>query len=256
MPNGLLICSSMVLLPEALCNLLTSDNSVALCVTVSNWLAFNQAKRIVCRTVSRFPISSWETLFRISSANFFRRYWINFWKIPQNASFDLEPFVYKSLKKKLPELREAIDDHITPEQTGKLKEIKAHYENLESRKAELEELTLVLAASYQQELTILQTAPGIRSDFTAIGIISEIGTNMEAFHSAKHLYSWAGLTPTNNESARKKKAVWVSKNGCYIKPLLVQCANAVVTSKKASWDSQQLSPYQKVSRSQESQLLP
>ena len=55
---------------------------------------------------------------------------------------------------------------------------------------------------------------------------------MEAFPSAKHLCSWAGLTPTNNESAGKKKSVRVSKAGCYIKPLLVQCANAVVTSKK------------------------
>ena len=120
----------------------------------------------------------------------------------------------------------------TPEQAGKLKIIKAHYENLESRKAELEELILALAAPYQQELAILQTAPGIRSDFTAIGIISEIGTNMEAFLSAKHLCSWAGLTPTNNESAGKKKSVRVSKAGCYIKPLLVQCANAVIKSNK------------------------
>jgi len=151
---------------------------------------------------------------------------------PADTSFDLEPLVFKSLKKKLPELRDAIDGYITTEQAGKLKVIKAHYENLESRKAELEELILALAAPYQQELAILQTAPGISSDFTAIGIISEIGTNMEAFPSAKHLCSWAGLTPTNNESAGKKKSVRVSKAGCYIKPLLVQCANAVVTSKK------------------------
>ena len=151
---------------------------------------------------------------------------------PEDTSFDLEPLVFKSLKKKLPELRDAIDGYITPEQAGKLKIIKAHYESLESRKAELEELILALAAPYQQELAILQTAPGISSDFTAIGIISEIGTNMEAFPSAKHLCSWAGLTPTNNESAGKKKSVRVSKAGCYIKPLLVQCANAVVKSSK------------------------
>ena len=151
---------------------------------------------------------------------------------PEDTSFDLEPLVFKSLKKKLPELRDAIDGYITPEQAGKLKIIKAHYESLESRKAELEELILALAAPYQQELAILQTAPGISSDFTAIGIISEIGTNMEAFPSAKHLCSWAGLTPTNNESAGKKKSVRVSKAGCYIKPLLVQCANAAIKSKK------------------------
>ena len=48
----------------------------------------------------------------------------------------------------------------------------------------------------------------------------------------KHLCSWAGLTPTNNESAGKKKSVRVSKAGCYIKPLLVQCANAAIKSKQ------------------------
>ncbi len=142
------------------------------------------------------------------------------------------PRIIKSLKKKLPELRDAIYGYITVEQAGKLKVNKAHYENLESWKAELEELILAPAAPYQQELSILQTAPGIRSDFTAIGIISEISTNMEAFPSAKHLCSWAGLTPANNESAGKKKSVRVSKAGCYIRPLLVQYANAVVTSKK------------------------
>lgn len=52
---------------------------------------------------------------------------------PADTSFDLEPLVYKSLKKKLPELRDAIDGFITPEQAGKLKIIKDHYENLESR---------------------------------------------------------------------------------------------------------------------------
>ncbi len=131
---------------------------------------------------------------------------------PADTSFDLEPLVFKSLKKKLPELRDAIDGYITPEQAGKLKVIKAHYENLESRKAELEELILALAVPYQQELAILQTAPGISSDFTAIGIISEIGTNMEAFPSAKHLCSWAGLTPTNNESAGKIWRLFLRRN--------------------------------------------
>lgn len=92
---------------------------------------------------------------------------------PADTSFDLEPLVYKSLKKKLLELRDAIDGHITPEQAGKLKVIKAHYENLESRKAELEELILALTAPYQQELSILQTAPVIRSDFTASASFSK-----------------------------------------------------------------------------------
>ena len=130
-------------------------------------------------------------------ANLLRRYRINFWKIPQIHLLTLNP-LFTKIFKKLPELRDAIDGYITPEQVGKLNAIKVHYESLESQKAELEELILALAAPYQQELAILQTAPGIRSDFTDIGIISEIGTNMEAFPSAQHLCLWAGLTPTNN----------------------------------------------------------
>ena len=113
---------------------------------------------------------------------------------PLDTSFDIEPLIHGSMKKKLSELE--------------------------------------LASPYQQKLDIILTAPGINNPFTAIGVISEIGVNMEAFPSAKHVCSWAGLTPTNNESAGKKKSVRVSKAGCYIKPLLVQCANAVVTSKK------------------------
>jgi transposase len=55
---------------------------------------------------------------------------------------------------------------------------------------------------------------------------------MSVFPTAKNLCSWAGLTPQNNESAGKKKSIRISKAGVYIKPLLVQCANAVVKSEK------------------------
>ncbi len=151
---------------------------------------------------------------------------------PLDTSFDIAPLVHGSMKGKISDLELAVDGYITPEQAGKLKIIKKHFEDLESRKAELEELILALAGPYQQELDLILTAPGLKNTFTAVGIISEIGVNMEAFPSAKHLCSWAGLTPTNNESAGKKKSVRVSKAGCYIKPLLVQCANAVVTSEK------------------------
>lgn len=78
----------------------------------------------------------------------------------------------------------------------------------------------------------IQFASVVSYVFTAIGIISKIGVNMEATPSAKYLYSWAGLTPTNNVSAWKKKSIRVSKARYYIKPLLVQCTNSVTTSEK------------------------
>jgi hypothetical protein len=67
---------------------------------------------------------------------------------------------------------------------------------------------------------------------TAIAIIGEIGVDMSVFFSVRHLCSWAGVVPANNESAGKKKSVRCARAGVYIKPLLVQCAHAVVKSKK------------------------
>ena len=75
------------------------------------------------------------------------------------------------------------------------------------------------------------TAPGIQS-FAAIGIISEIGVDMSVFPTSKHLCSWAGLTPQNNESAGKKKTTRISRAGAYIKPLLVQCALCAIRAKR------------------------
>ena len=182
-----------------------------------------------CLTVSNIQLASVVTdTFGKSSQKILDKILEN----PQDTSFDIKPLIHGSLKKKLPELELAIDGYITTEQAGKLKIIKKHFEDLESRKAELEELILALVSPYQQELDLILTAPSFTNVFTAIGIISEIGVNMEAFPSAKHLCSWAGLTPTNNESAGKKKSVRVSKAGCYIKPLLVQCANAAIKSKQ------------------------
>jgi len=151
---------------------------------------------------------------------------------PLDTSFDLEPLVHRSLHKKLPELQLAIDGFITPEQAGKLKIIKQHHTDLTERKSDLEFIILSLSVPYAEEIDLILTVPSFKNIFSAITVVSEIGVNMDMFPTAKHLCSWAGLTPTNNESAGKKKSVRISKAGCYIKPLLVQCANAVVKSEK------------------------
>jgi len=151
---------------------------------------------------------------------------------PSNTDLDMDSLVYGKLRNKIPELKLAIDGFITPEQAGKLIVIKQHYEDLKDRKSDLEKLILSLAGSYIEEINLILTVPSFKNIFSAITVISEIGANMDVFPTAKHLCSWAGLTPTSNESAGKRKSVRVSRAGVYIKPLLVQCATAASKSKK------------------------
>lgn len=51
------------------------------------------------------------------------------------------------------------------------------------------------AQKYKTFVDLACELPGIDT-FSAIWIIAEIGTNMDVFQDAKHLTSWAGLTPT------------------------------------------------------------
>ena len=102
---------------------------------------------------------------------------------------------------------------------------------LELCRLNLQSLSLTTAEKYLPQLNLVTTAPGIQS-FAAIGIISEIGVDMSVFPTSKHLCSWAGLTPQNNESAGKKKTTRISRAGTYIKPLLVQCALCAIRAKQ------------------------
>jgi len=151
---------------------------------------------------------------------------------PLAKDFDLVPLLHASMLHKLDDIRLALDGMISPEQQQKMNIILQHYDELEKCKSNLESLILSLSGPYAKELSLVSTVPGIKNPFSAIAIISEIGVDMSVFPTAKHLCSWAGLTPQNNESANKKHSVRISRAGVYIKPLLVQIANAVVKSDK------------------------
>ncbi len=196
---------------------------------LTNFMSSEKNRLQNCLTVSNIQLANIVSdTFGKSSMNIIDKLLEN----PLDTSFDIEPLIHGSMKDKIPELELAIDGFITPEQAEKLKVIKQHYEDIGSRRSDLERIILSLAEPYLEEIELILTVPSIKNVFSAIAIISEIGVNMDMFPTSKHLCSWAGLTPTSNESAGKKKSVRISRAGCYIKPLLVQCATAVVKSEK------------------------
>ena len=151
---------------------------------------------------------------------------------PDDKDFDFVPLLHSSMLSKVDDIRLALDGTIAPEQQQKMTIILDHYKELGNCKSKLESVILSLSEPYTSQRYVVSTVPGFKNPFSAIAIISEIGAEMSVFPTAKHLCSWAGLTPQNNESAGKKHSVRISRAGVYIKPLLVQIANAVVTSDK------------------------
>ena len=147
---------------------------------------------------------------------------------------ELSPLLRKNLKASPQEILESVQGNLTREQNSKMEICLDHYDYINKCVEKLEEAIIPLVAKYQDEINLLLTIPGVE-DVSAIYILSEIGSNMNVFVDDKHLCSWAGLTPQNNESAGKKKSVKISRAGVYIKPLLVQCANNAIKDKKCEY---------------------
>jgi transposase len=138
----------------------------------------------------------------------------------------------KKLKEKADEVVQSIIGYeLQNDQFVKMKVCRKHHDFINQCIADLDETISNMAKPFKGLIDLAATLPGI-TDKSATYIIAEIGTDMSVFLSSKRLCSWAGLTPQNNESAGKKKSVNVSRAGVYLKPLLVQCANAAIKDKK------------------------
>jgi len=140
-------------------------------------------------------------------------------------------FLQGKLKGKATEVVESIEGfRMEPAQKTRARIVRDHIDFLSRKIAVLDRLVDTIVEPYESHIALIRTIPGIER-LTAIKIISEIGTDMSYFTSSKRLCSWGGLTPTNNESAGKKKSARISRAGVYLKPALVEAAIAAANSK-------------------------
>jgi transposase len=180
-------------------------------------------------TVSNIMISSVVSdTFGVSSMRIINHILEN----PDDTDFDVSSMLHGRMKDKTETIVKSIHGNLTKPQADKMRVCLDHVDSIEKHIADIESVVLELVQPYLPQIELILSLPSIKDIFTAIAILGEIGVDMSAFISHKHICSWAGLTPQNNESAGKKKSVRVSRAGVYIKPLLVQCANAAIKSKE------------------------
>lgn len=139
--------------------------------------------------------------------------------------------IKKGAKAKSDEIIEAVKGYnIGTDQAAKLELARGHLDYLNNMITETEVELYVRIKPYYEFVEFVATMPGMTELSSSI-VLAETGINMDIFDDAKHLCSWCGLSPANNESAGKKKSVRITKAGAYLKPMMVQCALAAVKSK-------------------------
>jgi transposase len=131
----------------------------------------------------------------------------------------------RRLRSKIPELTEALTGQFNAHHAFlarvHLDLIDRHTEAI----VQLAERIEVVIEPFQGFRQLICSIPGI-STLTADIIIAETGADMTRFPTAKHLASWAGTTPGNNESAGKVKSSKTRPGNPYLQGALGAAAMA------------------------------
>src|SRR5437762_486014 len=101
---------------------------------------------------------------------------------------------------------------------------------IDQQVGQLDQEMATLLSQHQAAVERLAEVPGLGVD-SAQQIIAEVGAKAATFASAKHLSSWVGACPGEDESAGVSKSHRSPKGNRHMRRILNQCANAAAKSK-------------------------
>jgi transposase len=136
------------------------------------------------------------------------------------------------LRKKLPELRLALEGHATEHHRFLLRRLLSHLNYLEAQSNALSQriarkLGELLPAEDQRRLDAID---GVNRT-TIENVIAEIGVDMAVFPDEHHLCSWTGICPGNEESAGKRLKSRTRKGNRWLRRALAEAAWAASHAK-------------------------
>lgn len=109
------------------------------------------------------------------------------------------------LRSKIPQLVEALTGQVRSHHRFMLQEVLTHLDELNGRIHTLDQRIRDATMPHEAIIERLDAIPGVNRR-TVESILAEVGTDVAAFPSAKHLASWACLCPGNHMSANKRRS--------------------------------------------------
>jgi transposase len=143
----------------------------------------------------------------------------------------------RGLRKKIPQLREALRGRFRHHHALLIGMSLDHVEYLETCVATLDTQVDRVIAPFAEARDHLDTITGVGKR-AAECIIAEIGVDMTVFPTAAHLASWAGRCPGNNITGGKRRSGKTTKGNIWLAGVLTECAWAAARSRNTYLSAQ------------------
>jgi transposase len=142
----------------------------------------------------------------------------------------LADLALRRLRAKKEQLGLALEGRVTEHHRFLLRLLLDQVASLEELVGRLEARIEAVLPPFEEAVQRLTTIPGVGRQ-VAEAVVAEIGPDMNAFPSAAHLASWAGLCPGNDRSAGQRRSGRTTKGSRWLRQVLVQAAWAASHTK-------------------------
>ena len=136
------------------------------------------------------------------------------------------------LRAKKPQLKQALQGHLTEHHVFLLKTMLAHLNYLEQEIVKFSQRIAECLRPFlkPEQIQRLDLIPGVNQR-TIENVVAEIGSDMTRFPDDQHLCSWAGMSPGNEGSAGKRIRSRTTKGDSWLRSALIEAAWAAGRTK-------------------------
>jgi len=137
-----------------------------------------------------------------------------------------------TLRKKIPQLRLALEGKITAHHRFMLRQWLDALDFTDGKIADLDQQIAEKARPFESTVQTWMQVPGLRR-VNAFSLLAEIGADMKQFPTAAHLAAWAAICPGNRESAGKQTSGKTCHGNPWLRRTLCEAAWAASRTKNS-----------------------